>query len=404
MPKPRKSSSVPGQALGFSLQFVKMTELLARADDESEVEFEGLDDISLKKPGCSGGAELYQTKSALESNPVADRAPALWKCLANWADLVGKKRVSGENLKLVLFVSNPVPEGIWAAELHEAKTDAAADAVIAKIRTALWGDGPNFALKATVAATLAPELERFFGADNSVRRTIVRAFSLEIVKTDIYSELAAVARFVDDRLKPNVIAHACGWTKARVDELLGAKQPAVIKGIEFRREMVAYIRKFNERAILRSFAPAAPTPEETEQLSLKTFVRQLQLIAVDYADQLQAISDFHRAAIDRTQLGDAGDVHPTSFDELDDRLSRSWRNICRQKELQFKALSDEERGELVYRECIAQMHLVEEQHPPDHFVPGCYHLLAEDTKLGWHPHFTKLLAQTASASVAPQQA
>lgn len=400
MAKPRKSSSAPGQALGFSLQFVKMTELLARADDDAEVEFEGLDDISLKSSRPDGVFELYQTKSALESNPVADRSPAMWKCIANWTDTVTKYGLVGKSLKLVLFVSNPVPAGEWAVMLHDANTDEDADAAIAKIRTTLWGDAPDFILKSKVAAGLAPELERFFSADEAVRRTVVRSFSLEVVKADIYSELAAVARFVDDRLKTDVIAHACGWTKERVDQQLGAKEPAVIKGIEFRREMVAYIRKFNELAILRSFAPAAPTPEETEQLRLRTFVRQLELISVEYADQLQAISDFHRAAIDRTRLGEAGDVHPTSFNELDDRLSRSWKNISRQKQLEFKNLSDEERGELVYRECITQDHLVEEQHPQEHFVPGCYHLLAEDTKLGWHPQFATLLARPPANTAA----
>jgi hypothetical protein len=399
MAKPRKSSSVPGQALGFSLQFVKMTELLVGADDDAEVEFEGLDDVSRKGPGAGAILELYQTKSALASNPIADRSTALWKCLGNWTDLVAKHGLQAENLRLVLFVSNPVAAGEWVNLFHSARNEADADEVVEKVRTALWGSAPDFALKSSVAEGLAPEVERFFGADESVRRTVVRAFSLEVVKQDVYADLAIVAKYVDDRLKTNVIAHACGWTKDRVDHLLAAKQPAVIKGIEFRREMVAYIRKFNERAILRSFAPAAPSPQETEQLRLKTFVRQLELISVDYADQLQAISDFHRAAIDRTQLGESGDVHPTSFNELDDRLSRSWKNISRQKQLQFKELSAEERGELVYRECISEMHLVEEQRPPEHFVPGCYHLLAEDAKLGWHPEFAKLLAQPTS--VAP---
>lgn len=400
MGKPRKSPSVPGQALGYSLQFVKMTELLIGAADDAEVEFEGLDDVSRKGPGAGSLLELYQTKSALASNPVADRSPALWKSLANWCDVVAKRGLKAENLKLVMFISNPVTAGGWANMFHSANSDTDADAAIQAVRTELWGAAPDFPLRSSVAEGLAPELERFFGADESVRRTVVRAFSLEVVKQDVYADLAVVAKYVDDRLKLHVIAHACAWTKDRIDHLLAAKQPAVILGSEFRREMVAYIRKFNERAILRSFAPAAPTPEETEQLRVRTFVRQLELIALDYADQLQAISDFHRAAIDRTLLGESGDVHRDSFNELDDTLTRSWRNISRQKQLQFKALSPEERGELVYRECISEKHLIEEQRPPEHFVPGCYHLLAEDAKLGWHPEFAKLLAQPTPAPSA----
>ena len=389
MAKARKSSSVPGQALGFSLQFTKMTELLARPGVGNEVEFEGLDDLSVKT--TDGHLTLCQAKSALESNPLTDRAVALWKCLANWAETVSREKLTAENLRLIFYVSNPVPTGAWATSFDHARNDSEADKAMAHVRDVLWGPAPRFPLKASVAKELAPEAERFFGASDDVRRTVVRAFTIEVVKIDIHADLATVVQFVDPRRHADVLNHACAWTKRRVDELIAEKKPARISSDEFRREMVAYIRKFNERAILRTFAPAGPSQQEAEQLKLRTFVRQLEFLNLDYADQLEAISDFYRAAIDRTQLGDSGEIHPSSFDELDSTLTRSWKNISRQQEIALKGRPDEERGEMVYRECVKQRIPVENQQPADHFIPGCYHLLAEDVKLGWHPSYESLL-------------
>jgi len=396
MANARKSSSVPGQALGFSLQFTKMTELLARPGVSNVVEFEGLDDLSVKT--IDGHLTLCQAKSALESNPLTDRAVAFWKCLANWADTVSREKLTPEKVRLVFYVSNPVPPGAWATSFDHARNDSEADEAMALVRDALWGSSPRFTLKPSVAKEVAPEAERFFGASDDVRRTVIRAFTIEVVKVNIHADLATVVQFVDPRRHPDVLNHACAWTKRRVDELIAEKKPAQISSDEFRREMVAYIRKFNERAILRTFAPAGPSQQEAEQLKLRTFVRQLEFLNLDYADQLEAISDFYRAAIDRTQLGDSGEVHPSSFDELDSTLTRSWKNISRQQQIAMKDRTNEERGEMVFRECVRLRVPVENQQPADHFIPGCYHLLAEDMKLGWHPHYESLLKAIPAAA------
>jgi hypothetical protein len=35
---------------------------------------------------------------------------------------------------------------------------------------------------------------------------------------------------------------------------------------------------------------------------------------------------------------------------------------------------------------------VENLQAPPHFIPGCFHVLADDLKVGWHPDYKKLLA------------
>ncbi len=59
---------------------------------------------------------------------------------------------------------------------------------------------------------------------------------------------------------------------------------------------------------------------------------------------------------------------------------------------------------MVYRECVKQHVLVENLQPLGHFIPGCYHLLADDAKLGWHPRYEQLLTAALSANAANGEA
>jgi hypothetical protein len=394
MKKTRKTSSVPGQALGYSLQYTKMTELMSR-HDSAEVEFEGLDDVSIRT--VDGDIILYQTKSALESNPLTDRAVGLWKSLANWGAIIEKEKLKAEKLKLIFYVSNNVTPGDFSERLHAATTDDYASEVYDHLQRELWGDAPHYKIRSSLGKAVAFEVGRFFEMKRETAVTVIRCFNVEISKKSVYEELSAIVRFVDPRRHDDVINHACAWTKAKVDGLIASKQLAKIACADFQREITAYIRKFNERAILRTFAPeSGPSKQERDKLLLSPFVRQLELIELQYEDLMEAISDFYRASIDRTKLGDSGEIHESSIIALDEVLMRSWRNICRQKQLEHSAMSSERTGELVYRSCVIQQHLLENQQPPAHFIPGCYHLLAKELKVGWHPNYEHLMkAETA---------
>jgi hypothetical protein len=81
----KRKTEVPGQALGYSLQFTRLTHLLLQAPEGSFCSLELLDDVA--QEDSSGGVKLVQSKSALTANPAADRAKSLWKTLANWVDL-----------------------------------------------------------------------------------------------------------------------------------------------------------------------------------------------------------------------------------------------------------------------------------------------------------------------------
>ncbi len=69
--KPKRKTEVPGQALGYSLQFTLLTHLLLQAPEGSLCSLEVLDDVA--QENNSGDIRFIQSKSALTANPAADR-------------------------------------------------------------------------------------------------------------------------------------------------------------------------------------------------------------------------------------------------------------------------------------------------------------------------------------------
>jgi hypothetical protein len=78
----RRKTQVPEQYLGYSLQPLRCLHLLLTAPPDATISLEVFEDVGQQQG--SGATLASQTKSALTTNPVSDRAPELWKTLNNW--------------------------------------------------------------------------------------------------------------------------------------------------------------------------------------------------------------------------------------------------------------------------------------------------------------------------------
>jgi len=382
---------VPGQALGYSLQFTRLTHLLLSAPEGSFGSFEVLDDVALEEPG--GQFQFVQSKSALTANPLADRSVALWKTLANWVDALAAGGCDPEKLRLVLYVPRPA-DGEIARRIAKAKTLDEAKAAIAFAKRELLGDHQRIR---EPAGELEQHLARFFEANPEMSAAVVRAFEIQCgsgsPQADIANEIAA--RFVPAEKVSLVADYACGWVKRRVDELLEKRQASVLSRDEFHREMTAFVRKHVERAILHSFAPA-PTPMQAKAHMPKTFVQQLQIIEKDFEDQMEAISQFYRASYDRVLWGKNGEIHGNSLDELDRNLMATWKNLKTIAFANSPQSPDAVKGQVLLAHCLQHQATVENLQPPAHFIPGCFHMLADVLKVGWHPDYQNKLKKRRS--------
>jgi hypothetical protein len=86
-----------------------------------------------------------------------------------------------------------------------------------------------------------------------------------------------------------------------------------------------------------------------------------------------------------------GEVDETSFDDLDSVLKRNWKNKRRAGGIQHAGKADDLQGQALYSECMQLEVPLQAMEPPDHFIPGCLHRLADDMLIGWHPTYEQQL-------------
>lgn len=387
--RPPVPAVAPGQALGYSLQFTRLTAMLLSAAEGSFCSLEVLDDTA--EQASNGDVRVVQSKSALTANPVGDKAVALWKTLFNWSVLVARSHVNVEKTLFELYISKPA-HGAIIDSFDAANSDKEAAAAVERARSAMWGDSPKFPLKPKLSKHIARYVNGFLGQAPSITTPLVKNLTLVCGSGSPHKDLEAIIRShpVSAAKVGDIADHMCGWVKRQVDDRLEREMPAILSRDEFHNKYVAYCRRADRDSILKSFA-RQPTNEERLARLPDTFVRQLDLIELHFDEKLSAVSDFLMACADRTFWSQSGDVDESSFVELDDLLTRTWKNKERACGIEAKGKSSVERGVLLYTDCMGHAAPVQGMSPPPHFVPGCFHRLADNQEVGWHPSFRKLL-------------
>lgn len=388
-PRGKRKTEVPGQALGYGLQYTRLTQLLLQAPEGSFCSMEVLDDVAEQHP--KKGVRLIQSKSALTANPVSDRAKSLWKTLSNWAEASAAWDIDLEKTMFEIYVSRPVG-GAIVQSFSDANSLEAARAAISQARVELWGEAPDFPLKSELAEDIAPYVENVLSADCARMAQIIRNFHLTCGSGSPQSDVEAIIRSdpVSASKVRDIADHMCGVVKRRVDEQLEAGRPAVIGRDEFAGWYATFVRKIDRDTVLLSRA-RMPSEEEARGLMPKVFVQQLEIIGLSYEDKLEAVSDYLMAAADRTEWAVRGEVDETSFEDLDSVLKRNWKNKRRAGSIQHADKADDLQGQALYSDCMQLDVPVQAMEPPDHFIPGCLHRLADDMSIGWHPTYEQKL-------------
>lgn len=390
----RRKTEVPGQALGYGLQYTRLVHLLLLAPEGSYCSMEYLDDVAQED---AQGVKLVQSKSAITANPVADRAKPLWKTLSNWVTLAASGGCNPDRTRFEIYVSRLVA-GTFVDAFAAASTPEAARAAVLQARTALLGQAPDFTKRAEVASEIAPYVEKFFDADLELVARVVQNFSLTCGSGNPHADIETILKShpISQSKIRDIADHMCGVVKRRVDELLAAGVPAVIGRDEFHTWYGAYVRKIDRETVLLSRA-RPPREEESKSHLPSVFVQQLDIIGMTFEDKLEAVSDYLMAAADRTDWAVRGEVDASSFEDLDKTLQRNWRNKRLACKIDHGSKPKDEQGQALYADCMQVDMSLQAMVPPEHFIPGCFHWLADDLLVGWHPDYEQKLKSKDAA-------
>ena len=165
--------------------------MLLEAAEGTHCSLECLDDVAEESP--ENGVRLVQSKSALTSNPVADRAKSLWKTLSNWLDFRLSANFPTGKTIFEIYVSRPV-DGRSVRAFHDATSTEQVIAAIALAREELWGKGPEYSLRSSLSSDMAKYVNRVLEAETVVLGSILCDFRLVCGSGSPNADLEALIR------------------------------------------------------------------------------------------------------------------------------------------------------------------------------------------------------------------
>ncbi len=384
-----------GQMLGYMIQARHMLSELISVED-FVVSAEMLDDVAVEQ--ADGTVIAEQLKSVLSSgNPVTDRSPVFWKTFYNWFNYVkeGKLSITTTKFKMIVISNKHSPIGAIAKSFARASTQDEAQLALAKAKTVLWGVLEEN--KDKIPATYSSYLDILFAPTNerSVLEIITR-FQLEVYSEDYEQKLKAKfdRQLMPEEFSDNLFTYMLGWVYNRICKLIRNGETACISSKEYRKEINAQIRMYDQGRLIPPLSVDATDKEISEEVSNKdVYIRQLEFINMDLDDKLEAASDYLRTKSEESIRAERGLITSASVGEYENRLAKIWKSKTFRIGIGSN-ITDEEKGRLLYGEMIENA-TEQEFGFPSFYGSGKLHALANEPKeaprIGWHPKYKELI-------------
>jgi hypothetical protein len=390
--KAKRSTTAPGQYLGFTTQATRFLVRLLEAQPGDSVCLDVFADVGVEKPDGTKVAE--ESKSNLATNPLSDRSVAFWKSIRNWVESIANGELDPATTQFNLFVTSAMP-GPIAQSFHAAVTAEDGKMAFTKAMNDLKWTGANLA---DYAEELQPHLQVVFNAPSSKVGALVARFQILNGMGDALNRVRPLMlerHLVSDDACDDVVKWAHGWVKERLDRLLAQQLPVRVARQEFHNALLNYVRVHDRADILRSIAGLPSATVIQQELAFRVYVQQARLIALDDDMVLDAVNDFLAASADRTAWADEGLISEADLEEYSGELLKSWKNKKGTILIVHKEKGEVDKGKLLYFGCMELRGQVRGLETPAHFCRGSLHALAEDLTIGWHPSYTTTLKAAA---------
>jgi hypothetical protein len=386
-----RSTDAPASYRGFSIQATRCLHHLMAPVPPEYVWLEVVDDVVVENKDGTRISE--QDKSYTTSNPLSDRAVPLWKTLRNWVDTAMGGQINADITRFVIYAPSSTP-GDFLQSIASAMDQAEVSDVIRRISEyAAETDAGDWIKHAKVVAAADPtilgKVIRQIGVDvpsGAPADTLPPLFSAKLISGDV----------LDDTVK-----WAHGWIKDTVDGLLHLSKPVCIHHASFHQALLAFVKSHDRLIVLRSYAGSPDSSDVNSHLAFRCYVRQLRIIELSEVEMLQAVNDYLRASIDRTEWARRGLVTESSLEDFEHELLMTWKNKQRKVLLTHVQSNAEQQGQLIYSDCMDHSLPLDGLATPPAFLRGSFHSIADDCTIGWHPNFATVLASTADTEAPP---
>lgn len=386
------NTHVPDKLYGYGLQVRQMLYELLNCGIDSIVSIEKFDDVGVEN---GDKKTAIQTKSALSNrNPVSDRAVDLWKTLYNWL-LALKENELHLDVTLFTLVINVNRSGKVVKWLNQANDEEEAEIVYRKIKEEFTGEDGKYTKQSNsindyVVAFLAEENKKY-------ALYIIEKFKLVVVGEEhtkvVYDEFIAKTYLPQD-IRQLVFDKMLGWIDKIIAMQVENGQVMQIAKTTFNNEMTLIQKLVNQNKCLVELASNPTNTEiELQQNEYKTYLRQLRIIDLEYDDQLTAINDYLKAAVNRTMWAANGDINEEVLKRYYEDLQERWRTKRKLIEMDKDGWEESKRGRYLYYMCQDEDICNSIIMTPRSFKNGCYHELSDQQQIGWHPNYKQKLKE-----------
>lgn len=393
----RDNTHVPDKLEGYLLQTRHALFDLISLEPDRIVSVEAYDDVAFED---SEGLVVEQLKSTLSANnPLADRSVALWKAIYNWSRYISSGSLDSKDLqlKLVVDAAHSLRIGNIARSFNQATNTSQARKALRDAKLEIFGtaDSPK-----TVSKAIESYITYCFAKENEAAvLKVIQLFAIDLHNGDYDEKLRE--RFNNQAIPAEyaneLFIYMLGWVNEQIHDQINKNLPAYLSTADYLQELRSQARRYDLNRIL---AAVSSIPEEQEmhrELEQRsTYIRQLELINLDYTELFTAVSDFLRTRTEKIEWAKKGLVTQESIADYNDVLFRLWQSQSRIANIMIPN-DGEKAGELTYNNCKADAmgKRLQGCDVPPFFGAGSLHSLADNPndspKIGWHPNYIQLL-------------
>lgn len=378
-------SNAPGQLLGYTIQFPRALYHLLRSGPGDTVCIEVLGDVATKKKNNEVIAE--EDKSSLSSKPITDKSTDLWKTFFNWIVAIKEGSLDVGKTRFILYCNKLGQRSIVdqfstvtnITDAREALKKAKEKLSDITSNHEIWGSynfvvSQNENLLLQIICRFEVQYGIYAGYDD---------VDYEIRKKNIPQ---SQIDFFRDKIS--------GWHLKTIQEKIAKREPACISWEDFDHQFSVFFERVRQRELVDFTLEFPPKPEDIHShVRIRPrYLRQLDLIGCEESEIIEAVSDYLRADVNRHKWIENELIDVDTATDFMNKLEGFWATQKKIIKITEKHLGEQEKGQLLLEKCKSRQETIRDMSPPDRTVAGTYHALAEESVLGWHPTWEKLLS------------
>lgn len=416
MGKDSTSTDASSSALGYLFQCRYALLLALQKGEESNLclSIEKLDDVAFHESPTTPAVarECLQFKHKMSrAGGLGDSSTDIWKTLKIWIDAARAKKIDLNRVSLFLVTTTAASDK--NAVRHLRPESGVSGATTRNPQEALvqlekaGAKSTNAIVKAGYAAlsALTPD-ER-----TSLFKVIYLLDSAPTV-LDLNQVFNSVLRHAAPAAQREAFVQRLeGWWLTRIVRHLSDPSPGTISVAEIDQQIHDIREQFRRESLPDDMSSATVPPEAAPSDDDRPFVRQLQLIRLSATRLRNAQEDHYRAFTQRSRwlkdkliaLDETERYELRLIDGWKERFSILEESVAQETDEALLAQHGSGLYEWISTEAAGRSDLwVRTDFKCGYMTRGSYHMLANQLRVGWHPHYATRLSPPPSTSPSPK--